>query len=193
MTVDPNSQPPRATVAHALRGRLRVKIDAPAGQGKLHRLAAELREMPATLDVQANHRARSVTVTYDPHQVSAAGLLERLHQLGLIALNITNPMEWGEMLAEEVVPEAKDPRTLPGRLNRELLLVSAGKLDVFRLTVGLLIVTAGLQVRRSLLLGEAIPWLRVLTYLLAASSIWTRRQTVPVGPVPVVDGQLEPG
>jgi hypothetical protein len=178
MTIDKLPQPPRATVAHALRGRLRVKIDAPAGQGKLHRLASELREMPATLDVQANHRARSVTVTYDPHQVSAAGLLDRLRQLGFIALNITNPMEWGEMLAEEVVPEARDPRTLPGRLNRELLLASAGKLDVFRLTVGLLLVTAGLQVRRALLQGEAIPWLRVLTYLLAASSIWTRRKTV---------------
>jgi hypothetical protein len=168
---------PRATVAHSLRGRLRVKIDAPPGQGKLHRLAQELRDTPATMDVQANHRARSVTVTYDPRQTSAAALLDRLHRLGLIAIDITDPLEWAEMLAEEVVPEARDPHTLPGRLNRELLMVSAGKLDVFRLTVGLLLLTVALQVRRALLQGEPIPWLRVLTYLLAASSIWTRRRT----------------
>jgi hypothetical protein len=178
ISISGEQRPPRATVAHSLRGRLRVKIDAPPGRGKLHRLAEELRETPATLDVQANHRARSVTVTYDPHQISAAALLDRLHRLGLIALDLTDPMEWAEILAEEVVPEAKDSSTLPGRLNRELLLATAGKVDLFRLTVGLLLVTVALQVRRALLQGEPIPWLRVLTYLLAASSIWTRRKTV---------------
>lgn len=180
MSVRSEGKPPRATVAHALRGRLRVKIDAPPGQGKLGRVAAELREMPATLAVQANHRARSVTVTYNPHQVSAAAMLDRLHRLGLIAMDITNPMEWAEMLAESIVPEAKNPQTLPGRLNRELLLATAGRVDVFRLTAALLLLTVSLQVRRAILLGEAIPWLRLLTYLLAAASIWSRRQAAEV-------------
>jgi len=156
-----------------------VKIDAPPGQGKLHRLAAELQQMPDTVSVQANHAARSVTVTYDPREVSAAALLDRLHRLGLIVLDLSDPMEWAEMLAEEVVPEAKDPRTLPGRLNRALLLASAGKVDLFRLTAGLLMVTAGVQVRRALLRGAAIPWLRLLSYLLAAASIWTHRKEGP--------------
>src|SRR5207244_10453634 len=43
MSTRPARRPPRATVAHSLRGRLRVKIDAPPGQGKLNRLAAELK------------------------------------------------------------------------------------------------------------------------------------------------------
>jgi copper chaperone CopZ len=160
---------------------MRVKIDAPRGHGKLHRVEEELRQMPATLDVQANHRARSVTVTYDPRQVSAAAMLEQLHRLGLIALDITNPIEWGEMLAENVVPEAKDPNTLPGRLNQELLLTTGGKLDLFRLTTGLLLVSVGIQVRQALLRGDAIPWMRVLTYSLAAASIWSRRKSAVEG------------
>jgi hypothetical protein len=176
MSEERQQRPPRARVAHAVRGRLRVKIDAPPGRGKLHQLAAQLREMPDALAVHANHSARSVTVTYDPHQVSAPALLERLCRLGLVALDLIDPAEWAEMLAEEVVPQAEDAQTLPGRVNRELLLTTRGRVDLFRLTVGLLLVTAGIQVRRALLRGDAIPWLRVLTYLLAAASIWTRRR-----------------
>src|SRR5437868_1123505 len=104
--------------------------------------------MPDTLAVHANHQARSVTVTYDPRQVSAPALVERLCRLGLVVLEMMDPNEWAEMLAEQIVPQAEDTQTLPGRVNRELLLATAGKLDLFRLTVGLLLVTAGIQVQR---------------------------------------------
>jgi hypothetical protein len=133
--------------------------------------------MPGTETVRSNHTARSVTVTYDPQQLSAAAILDRLRRVGTVALDLADPMEWAETLAEEVVPEAENPATLPGRLNRQLLLASAGKVDLFRITVALLLLTAGFQVRASLLRGAGVPWARVLTYLLAAASIWTRRQT----------------
>jgi len=167
---------PRAKVAHAVPGRLRVRIDTPPGQGKLGHLAAELERMPDTQRVRANHTARSVTVTYDPSQVSAPDLLDRLHQLGLIALDLADPHEWPAVLASEVIPLAEDPTTVAGGLNRGLMSVTHGNLDLFRLTVALLLGSAGLQVRGSLLRGEGIPWLRVLTYILAASSIWSRHR-----------------
>jgi Heavy metal associated domain 2 len=170
-------QPAVATVAHTTPGRLRIRLQMPRGQGKLHQVASELDAVPGTETVRANHTARSVTVTYDPHQVSASALLDRLCRLGVVALDLADPMEWAETLAEEVVPEAENPTSLPGRLNRQLLLATAGKVDLFRITVALLLLTAGYQVRVSLLRGNGVPWLRVLTYLLAAASIWTRRQT----------------
>jgi hypothetical protein len=184
MSEDTQPAPPHARVAHATRGRLRVKIEASPGRGEIHQLASELREMPDTLAVRANHRARSVTVTYDPNRVTAPVLLERLCRLGLVALDLTDPGDWAEMLAEQVVPRAEDPQTLPGRLNLELLLASRGTVDMFRLTVALLLVTAGIQVRRALLRGDAIPWMRVLAYMLAAASLWTsRRRSGESGPV----------
>lgn len=167
-------------MAHTVPGRLRVRIDAPRGQGKLRQLADTLRQMPETDSVRANHAARSVTVTFDPRQISVCVLLDRLHDLGLIALELTDPREWGDLLAEQVVPRAEDPATVPGRLNEELLALSGGRLDLFRVTAALLLLSAGLMVRGALLRGEAIPWLRVLTYLLAAASIWTRHQERPL-------------
>jgi hypothetical protein len=180
---------PRAQVAHAVPGRLRVRIDAPRGQGKLHRLEDELNRMPDTADVRANHAARSVTVTFNPLQTSPNSLLDRLQEIGLIALNFADPAEWGEALVEEVLPRAEDPATLPGRLNQELLTATAGHLDLFRIAVGLLLLSAGFQVRGALLRGEAIPWLRVTAYLLAATSIWTRRRDR--GPVAMSHGARE--
>jgi hypothetical protein len=165
-----------ARVMHSTPGRIRVRIDAPRGQGRLQRLAEELNRMPDTRTVRANHTARSVTVTFDRQLCSAPTLLERLQELGMIALDLADPEEWAETLVEEVVPQAEDPTTLPGWFNRELLWASAGNLDLFRLTVGLLLLTAGMQLRAGLLRGEGIPWLRVLTYLLAAASIWTRHR-----------------
>src|SRR5436190_1146315 len=123
----------RAQVAHAVPGRLRVRIEAPRGQGKLHHLADELNRMPDTAAVRANHAARSVTVTFNPQQVSAPRLLERLQEIGLIALNFANPAEWSEALVEDVLPRADDPSTLPGRLNQELLAATGGHLDLFRI------------------------------------------------------------
>jgi len=169
-------EPTLATVAHSTEGRIRVKLAVPRGQGKLHQVASALDAMPGTRTVRANHTARSVTVTYDPHEVSAADLVDRLCRLGVMAMDLADPMEWAETLAEEVVPQAENPTTLAGRLNRGLLLATDGKVDLFRITVALLLVTAAYQVRMSLLRGAGVPWLRVLTYLLAAASIWTRRQ-----------------
>jgi hypothetical protein len=173
-------RPEVATVAHATPGRLRLRVATPRGQGKLHQLAERLCEMPETSSVRANHAARSVTVSYDPHTVSAGELLERLRHLGVIALDLSDPLEWAETLASEIVPEAEDPTTMPGRLNRRLLVATSGHVDLFRITAGLLLLTAGYQVRMSLLRGVAVPWLRVLTYLLAAGSMWTRRETQEV-------------
>lgn len=169
-------EPTVATVAHTTTGRMRVKLAAPRGQGKLHQVASALDAMPGTRTVRANHTARSVTVTYDPHEVSARALVDRLCHLGVVAMDLADPMEWAETLAEEVVPEAENPTTLAGQFNRRLLVATDGKVDLFRITVALLLLTAGYQVRVSLLRGAGVPWLRVLTYLLAAMSIWTRRQ-----------------
>jgi hypothetical protein len=164
----------QAQVAHAVPGRIRVRIDAPRGEGKLHRLAEELKRMPATQSVRANHAARSVTVTFDPKQVSSSRLLADLQELGPIALNLANPAEWGEVLVQEVLPRAEDPRTLSGRLNQGLLAATGGHLDLFRIAVGLLLLSAGLSVRGALMRGEAIPWARIIAYLVAAASIWSR-------------------
>jgi len=170
--------PTRARVAHRVPGRVRVQIDSPRGQGRLHRLADELRQMPETERVRANHVARSVTVTYDPTQTSAVDLLERLQRLGLVVLNLSDPFEWGEFLAEEVVPHVEDPNTLPGRINLGLRDATGGLLDLARLTAAVLVITAGLQLRGALLRREAIPWLRVATYLLAALSLLVRKAAV---------------
>jgi hypothetical protein len=166
----------RARVAHAAPGRLRVRIDAPRGQGKLGRLAEELNRMPDTHTVRTNHAARSVTVTYDPHEVSGSELLERLCDIGLLALDLANPDELSEALLEKVVPLAEDPTSVPGRFNVKLLQASLGAVDLFRVTVAILVVSAGLSIRGALLRGQPIPWMRILTYLLAATSIWTRHQ-----------------
>ncbi len=175
MSETPLQHPVRARVAHTAPGRLRVRVNAPRGQGKLRQVAEELRRLPETETVRANHTARSVTVTYDPYRVSFASLLERLQELGLIALDLTDPMEWGELLAENVVPRAEDPASLPGRINHGLRQLTNGTLDLPRLTAAVLLVTAGLQVRAALLQGSTIPWVRVLTYLLAALTIGSRR------------------
>src|SRR5947208_802680 len=63
---------------------------------------------------------------------------------------------------------AHDPATFSGRLNQELLTVSAGQIDPFRALAGLLLLGAGIDAGLSLARGAAIPWLRVLSYLLAA-------------------------
>jgi hypothetical protein len=176
MRVDSAAQPTRAKVVSAGPGRIRVRIDAPRGQGKLHQLEEQLNRLPETRAVRANHLARSVTVTYDPAQASAPSLLDHLQRLGLLVLDLADPEEWGEMLIEHVVPHTQDPATLPGRLNRQLLLSSAGRINLVHVSVGLLLVTAALQVRGALARGHAIPWLRVVTYLLAAASIWNRHR-----------------
>jgi hypothetical protein len=172
----PATKTPQARLASAAPGRLRIRIDASRGEGKLGRLADELERMPDTRSVRPNHAARSVTVKYDPNQVTAPTLLSRLERLGLIALDLADPSEWPELLAGELVPLAEDPRTLPGRLNRHLRRATAGGLDLLHLTVAVLLLSAGLQVRNALLRGQAVPWLRVLAYVLAAVSIWTRRR-----------------
>jgi hypothetical protein len=153
---------------------LRVRLHAPHEPGHLHRLAAELERIAHTRTVRANHAARSVTVTFDPLQVSAPALLDHLCTLGLVALDLSDPVEWGELLATEWVPRAEDPATLLGQINQELRAASAGRLDLFRVATGLLLLLTGMEVRGALARGEAISWLRALAYLLAVASIWSR-------------------
>jgi hypothetical protein len=165
-----------ARVAHTAPGRLRVRIDSPRGKGRLGRLAQELERMPDTHEVRANHAARSVTVTFDPHAVSSHELLQRLSDFGLLVLDLADPEELTDALMGQVVPLAEDAATVPGRVNRELVRATLGAVDLFRVTVAVLVVSAGLSVRAALLRGQPIPWMRILTYVLAAVSIWTRHQ-----------------
>jgi hypothetical protein len=167
---------PRVKLASTTPGRLRLRIDAPRGQGRLGRLAEELERMPETRRVRANHAARSVAVRYDPSQASALSLLTRLEQLGLGVMDLADPSEWPELLVERVVPMARDPQSVPGQLNQRLRIATAGALDLFQLTVAVLVMSAGLQLRGALLRGQPVPWLRVLAYLLTAASIWTRHR-----------------
>jgi hypothetical protein len=169
-------KPTHARVVHTAPGRLRVRIDSPRGQGRLRQLANVLQEMPETEAVRPNHAARSVTVTYNPRIVSPTTLLDRLQEVCSLAFNLVDPLEWPEALVEDVVPRAEDPSTLAGQLNRQLLEATLGKLDLFRVAVGLLLLSVGFQVRGSFVRGEPVPWLRVVTYLLAAASIWTRHR-----------------
>jgi len=109
---EPASQT-RAKVAHAFPGRLRVRIDTPPGQGKLGHLAEELARMPDTQEVYANHTARSVTVTYDPSQVSAPDLLDRLHQLGLIVLDLADPTSGRRCWRQRLFHSPRTPPPFP--------------------------------------------------------------------------------
>lgn len=167
---------PAVKLAYSAPGRLRIRVDAPRGEGKLGRLATELERMPETQSVRANHAARSVTVGYDPDQVSVVSLLSRLEQLGLIVLDLADPKEWPELVASHLVPMAADRRSVPGWLNHQIKQWSAGGLNLFTVTVAVLLISTGLQVRGALVRGQAVPWLRVMAYLLAALSIWTRHR-----------------
>jgi hypothetical protein len=173
---------PRIKVAHAAGSRLRLRIDTPRGQGNLTRLAEDLEQMPDTRQVRANHAARSVTVAFDDRQVSPVTLLSRLERMGFIALDLVDPSEWAELLAGELVPLAEDPRSLPGRLNDRLRRATGGAVDLFQVAVGVLFLSAGLQVRGALQRGEAVRWLRVVAFLLAAASIWMRHRHADAEP-----------
>jgi hypothetical protein len=171
------AEPPTpARVVHAAPGRLRVRIDSPRGEGRLHQLANVLEQMPDTRAVRPNHAARSVTVTFDPRTVSRSTLLDRLQEVCSVAFNLMDLSEWPEALVERVVPRAEDPSSLAGRLNQQLLQATVGKVDLFRVAVGLLLLSAGFQVRGAVIRSQPVPWLRVVTYLLAAASIWTRHR-----------------
>jgi hypothetical protein len=63
-----------------------------------------------------------------------------------------------------------------GQIHRELHEATGGRITMVHVTIGLLLLSAGAQVRGAFMQGHGIPWLRVLTYLLAVASIWTRHQ-----------------
>jgi hypothetical protein len=165
---------PRARLAHAVAGRLRVRLHAPLEPEHLHRLAGELERIPYIRTARVDRAARSVTVTFDPLLVSAPVLLDQLCSLGLVVLDPFDLAEWGQLLAAELVPRAENSATLPGHINRELRAASAGRLDLLRVATGLLLLLTGLEVRAALARGEAIHWLRVLAFLLTVASIWSR-------------------
>jgi hypothetical protein len=159
-------------LAHSALGRLRIRVQAPPGRGLLHHLAEELKAMPDTQIVHANRTARSVTVTYDPAVVSAPVLLQRLCTLGLIAVEGCNPAKLTEFFLAELEPGAHDPATFVGRLNNEMLTASAGRVDVFRALTGVLLLVAGIDAAISLARGVGVPWVRMLSFLLAAATTY---------------------
>ena len=137
-------------------------------------MADELKRLPHTVTTRANHVARSVTVTFDPGRTSALLVIERLCNVGLIAVELADPEEWGLVLAEELVPRVADAATLPGRVDRGLRAVSGGRLDLIRVVAALLLLMSGLEACAALIRGGALPWLRALTYLLSALSLGSR-------------------
>jgi hypothetical protein len=164
---------PLFRLAHAAHGRLRVRIDLPPGSGNLHDLAGELAAIPEILRVSANHRARSVTIHYDPAAAATPSLVQHLCTLGLDTFGSRHAPGVTGFLVEALGPRFRDHRTLSGRLNRKLWASSSGQVDLFRVLAWLLVLAVGVDAGVAVARGVAIPWGRLFSYLLAATAIRT--------------------
>jgi hypothetical protein len=162
---------PRLRLAHAAHGRLRIRVNHPPGSGHLHQLAGELAAIPEIQRVIANHRARSVTIHYDPAGASTPSLVQHLTRLGLDAFGSGHSAGLTEFFVEALGPRFHSPRTLSGRLNRKLWDSSTGQFDLFRALTWLLVLAMGIDGGVALARGAAIPWGRLLSYLLAATAM----------------------
>jgi hypothetical protein len=167
---------PPVSIAHAAHGRLRLRIHARRGGGHLDRLAGLLQQLPDVSTVRVNHAARTVTVTFDPRYLSGPRLVEQLCELGLTIAALAEG-EWGLVVASRIGTDVANPATPPGRAHLKLLAMSGGRLHLVRVVAFLLVLAAALAGRAALLRGASIPWVRVLTYLSLAASLWAGSQT----------------
>jgi hypothetical protein len=179
------SHRPRFSVTHATHGRLRLKIHARHGGGHLDFVAGLLQRLPHVDTVRVNQHSRSVALTFDPRYVTGPILVERLCRLGLTAVEITEPVGWVPLVVERLAPRVKNPATLSGRAHQKLLAASGGRLNLVRVVAGLLVLAALLDGRAALVRGVGLPWVRLLTYLSVAASLWAGSHTAESAAAPL--------
>ena len=120
----------RARVVHAVRGRMRVRLDDGVSATLLNSLGA-VRVAPGVQAVEARAAARSIVIRYDPRQTSEDAVLAALTVAG-IAISPTAPEpvvsagQQGDESPSDVAATAQDTG---GSSLRELLIGPPPKLD----------------------------------------------------------------
>jgi hypothetical protein len=141
-------------------------------------VAGLLHHLPHIDGVHVNHAARSVTLVFDPRTVTGPRLVQQLCDLGLTIAALAEGGV-GLVVAGRVGADVANPATPPGRAHVKLMAASGGRLNLVRMVAGLLLLVAALDGRSALLRGAGFPWVRVLTYLSVAASLWAASMAGP--------------
>jgi hypothetical protein len=153
----------RATVVHAIPGRVRVRLERSLRSAELLRdLVEALSEVEGVRRVQANPATGSLLLLYDPELLTLDQLL-----LAADAANIAVVLPGDQSHQPEpddLTPLARGINSAFGRLNRALFAFTGGKLDV-RTVLPLGLAAGSLrQIARSGGNVRAVPWYVLLWY-----------------------------
>ena len=124
----------RARIAHAIRGRLRVRFDGDVPGSSLDALAA-VRLTPGVTVVDVRLSTRSIVVHYDPAVLTQVAVVAELGQAGVMVIDsrATSPSTRRSAPEGASAPRADGPadpdRPTGGSTLRELLIGPPPKLD----------------------------------------------------------------